>query len=466
MVSLRRATFIYSIGGFLSKLLFFLINLSLAKLLSPEEYGKTSVLIAFNSFLIAVLPLGFNASFSRLFFDGINHNERINIAGNIFYGWLFLGAFVSVILIIVLQQLSSILFKDIHFYPSVFITVIGGFLFAISVFLRSYYQLIEKALTVIAIDIIDRTLLFGLILFFIIALKLQLESWLIATLITSGCFAILTLYIFSAELRFNFDLSIIKKAWLYSSPLVLHTASGWVLSLSDRLLINSMMSASDVAFYTLPYSIAQGLGLISQATGRGWVPRITKVYVENGEYKRYYGRFIKITFIPLITLGTFLMLFGGELLELFGGNEYKIKSSNILPILISGFVLEGYYRVSLVKFQLEKNLRIVPLITLAASIINIVLNITLIPYYGIIATTMSTFLGFSLLSALTVYRSKSYILFKNEFIKIFVIAFVVLSLASFFSKLDVIYKVSMLVLIIIADIAIIIRIKKTDAPKD
>lgn len=447
----------------MAKSLLFLINPFLATTLLPEVYGKISVLIALNSFLIAVLPLGFNSSFTRLFFDGVDHNDRINIAGNIFYGWLILGSLVLIGLLILFKELSSILFNEIAFYPYVFYSTVGGFLFAVSVFLRSYYQITEKALKVVTIDIIDRILLFGLMLFSILVLGLELDSWLIALLFTSGFLAILTFYFFSSKLKFHFDLNILKKAWIYGSPMILHTASGWVLSLSDRLLINSMMTASDVAFYTLPYSISQSLGLISHATGRGWIPRITKCYVENKNYQSYYKKYIQITFVPLITLGVFLVLFGNEFLDLFGGPEYLTQGSSILPILISGFVFEGYYKVSVVKLQLEKRLKIIPLATLGSSLVNIVLNIVLIPQYGILAAAISTLIGMSTLSFLTVYLSKTYILFKEVFVKVLLIAVLVFILASIASNLDLFFRILMFSVLIIISVLIIRRIKDTNA---
>ena len=69
-----------------------------------------------------------------------------------------------------------------------------------------------------------------------------------------------------------FNRTMLKRAFLYSIPLVPHYLSHWVLSSADRFLLERMASLSEVGVYNIGYKIGMGMSLIASSGNNSLVP--------------------------------------------------------------------------------------------------------------------------------------------------------------------------------------------------
>ena len=178
-------------------------------------------------------------------------------------------------------------------------------------------------------------------------------------------------------------------------------------------------------------------------------PLITKEYSKNNheivkQLSQQVGKWIFVLNIPLFLI---MFLFPGVIINVLFGSEYLV-ASNALKILSLGTLVSSsliWIYNNLLSMAGKTKLLFINL--LFASILNIFLNIFLIPKYGItgaaIATTISKILlGIVLFVEVKIYLS--IIPFRRKLIRILIIAFLLGIILSYISRSIIINFMSLM----------------------
>lgn len=113
-----------------------------------------------------------------------------------------------------------------------------------------------------------------------------------------------------------------------------------------------------------------------------------------------------------ITLG-FISL-GQEALTLLASDKY-IESSSIIPYIIIGKMFMAGCNIFAIAIYLHKKTSILALLFLLSSILNLVLNILMIPSFGILGAAYSTFISCIALFTFILSFSFRYLKFKIDY---------------------------------------------------
>lgn len=212
-----------------------------------------------------------------------------------------------------------------------------------------------------------------------------------------------------------------------SVPLVFHTVSGVVLSLFDRIMIDSMIGDKETAHYSVAYSCAMIIEILWYSLNQAWAPwAYEKMDKNEGDILK------KISKIYLIVFGiivVFFMLLSPEVLWFIGGNTYKF-AKDVIPPVMCGFVFQLVYSLYVNIETLEKKTIYVAIGTMIASLVNIVLNFFLLPLFGYVAAAYTTLIGYIVLFCLHflfVYKMKKTYWYDSSFNISFLFVFLVIS---------------------------------------
>jgi len=136
-------------------------------------------------------------------------------------------------------------------------------------------------------------------------------------------------------------------------------------------------------------------------------------------------------FFSAVAIG--LSLFSKNLITVLT-NESFHSAADIVPIIVVAYLWNGLYIIPLNFLILKKRTVLVPLVTIPAALINIAINITFVPIFGIVAAAWATFFAFlSQLIIVQIIAMKVYP-FHYEFRRILAILFVsglIISISSF-----------------------------------
>lgn len=183
----------------------------------------------------------------------------------------------------------------------------------------------------------------------------------------------------------------IKKFWLYAIsfnlPLVPHYLSQTVLTSADRIMVDSMVGASEAGIYSLAYSISNIMMLFNAAllqTLNPWIYQKIRDREENDIARIAYAALICIGFLNIL-----LIAFAPEVLKLFAPATYNGALQVIPPVAMSVFFVFSYSLFADFEFYYKKTIFIM-MASIAGALLNIVLNYIFIGIFGYVAAGYTT----------------------------------------------------------------------------
>ena len=157
------------------------------------------------------------------------------------------------------------------------------------------------------------------------------------------------------------------------------------MSTGDRFLLQYYLGAEQVATYSVGYNLAsyaQSLHCsaaklssnpnLYETLGSKWRKRRSRFFVQ-------ISALFCMMAIPII-FG--LVAVGRETIILLASSKYE-NSSEIIPYVITGIMLSGAYFPMLAGLFLYKKTKIIAYLIIVAAVLNVALNVMLIPVYGI-----------------------------------------------------------------------------------
>lgn len=183
-----------------------------------------------------------------------------------------------------------------------------------------------------------------------------------------------------------------KDVWLFALsfclPLMPHYLSEFVLNSSDKIMINYMCGANDVAIYSVAYSVGSLINLITHSINSSFAPYQYQK-INAGEYDKLAKRANQVLlFVGIMLIG--IMLFSREIVLIFGGYKYIDSVQVIIPICLGVYFNYMFQLFARVQEYYEHKLTVVIPSVLCAAL-NLVLNYIYINKYGYQAAAYTTF---------------------------------------------------------------------------
>lgn len=188
-----------------------------------------------------------------------------------------------------------------------------------------------------------------------------------------------------------------KIAVKFNIILVPHYLSSTILASSDRVMIAKLVNDSKAGIYSICYSCAALMGLFFGAINSVYTPYTYRALRD----KNYDELRINTTLLVKMTMfaALLLILFSPEAIKIFAPIEYY-EGIYMMPALVVGIYLTFmYYLFSNIEFYYKKNIY-VTIATLIGALLNISLNMILIPIFGYFAAAYTTLIGYSVMALL------------------------------------------------------------------
>ena len=190
-----------------------------------------------------------------------------------------------------------------------------------------------------------------------------------------------------------------KRYWKYgiffTVPLLPHFLSHYVLNQSDRLMISQIVGNSAAALYSVSYSIAMALVIVATAINDSYCPytfqELDKGRVDGVRKSGY----LILMLVGALTI--MIMAFAPEVLSVFAGPEYSDAVDIIPPLSASVFFIFFYSMMSNLEYFYKKT-GLIAVASVASAVLNIGLNLMLIPTFGYKAAAWTTLASYMVLA--------------------------------------------------------------------
>lgn len=210
------------------------------------------------------------------------------------------------------------------------------------------------------------------------------------------------------SISLSIDLPTVKKFAFYSIPLIPMSFSGWIMDAADKYLIYHFCNTAEVGIYSIAYSISSLIMMVSAALYFTFGFTILKLWEEDREYFYIFIRIItKWTVISLTLLLASLFIGTHILVSILAGPGFSAAES-VIPILGLGLCASAMNAIFSSMFGAIKNSKIIMIVLLSAAILNFLLNILLIPIFGLTGAAVATAISYIFSSLFFVYMVRRY----------------------------------------------------------
>lgn len=182
----------------------------------------------------------------------------------------------------------------------------------------------------------------------------------------------------------------------FSMPLIPHVLSMEILNQSDKIMVSRLEGDTEAGIYSLGVTVMWIVLLVSQAVGDAWMPWI-------------YEKLKKEDFVPIkkvwremaVLFGMFgwgIVMFAPEIVWILGGDAYSEATYIVAPLIIGAMAhFFSYSYISVEQFY--KKTSYVMLVSVAAVLLNFLLNYIGIIKFGYGAAACATALCYSFMIA-------------------------------------------------------------------
>lgn len=373
--------------------------------LTQEQYGHYDMILSFQQLLAIAITLGVYSGMIRFFNEFEDKNALKNTSISFSLLW---GAFCIGVAFLINPWLNPVLFHDDPdrhlFIPFI---VISSVIMCMNTTYSSYYSMSFRALKAAAIQVCT---LFMIILF-AVYFFLVLDMGIIGILTAQMC-GNLTVFLclYLIDLR-NFKLTIkqkqLRKMLKFGTGLLLGDISAWVLTLSDRFLIKSLMDLSSLAIYSIGYKIGMLINpVLINPFNSVFTPLKFKVYKDEDGAQQIENMFRLYNFLGWFCI-TGLSLFGKIAVKLIATDEYS-QAAYLVPVIALSYFLSGAISFYSLGLHIANKVRLNSFITIIAACINVIANLILIPWIGIYGSAISTVIAYALGNGVFYYFGSKY----------------------------------------------------------
>ncbi len=363
--------------------------------LSPADYGALEILYFIANILSIFIGLGVTEAMSRFYFDREDTQWRNRVTSTSILG-MGVVCLASCGLLCLLSPFAARNLLDssaysIHF-TLLFLSMVGQFLTAI---IGAYLRIRRRSTTFLIFSLTQTLATTGLNILFIVSFGWGSLGMLAATLVVSGVTGVVASILVLAHTGIGFDTTLFREMMRFGLPLIPSTLGSQIAISSDRYFVKAYVSLADAGLYSLGYKLGSMMhSLLTAPFIQVWMPRRLERYghedVEQA-FARVFTYFLAIlTFVSLA-----VSLLARYLVRLLTPERYW-AACHIVPLIALAHIVHAFYYHFTIPITYAKRTKYYAYLNVSVGVANLVLNLVLIPHYGVWgagAATLITYFG-------------------------------------------------------------------------
>lgn len=389
-ITLGQSTIYMTVASVGQKLISFVYFAIIARSLGAEDTGKYFFALSFTTIFVVFVDLGLTNVMVR---EGAKTRERIaEFVSGVLFLKIFLGLGSYLVMAIVLSILGYAVDVQTLVYISGITMLSDSLQSTLYGTLRALGNIKYEAIGIVGSQFL--TLVLGtLFLYF----KLPVFFLIIAFLIPSFLNTIFAYTILAVQykliLKPHFSKEIIFYIIPIAIPFALAMIFGRVFAYSDSVILSKMAGDMAVGWYSVPYKIAYAFQFIPFALIAGLYPRMSEYFAHDqkrlGEVFNQGLRYLLIISVPM-SVG--IAVLSNGIIHTFFGTEYR---ASILPlqILMVGVVASFLNTLLGALLNATGRQKIQTTFVGIAMVLNIALNLILIPRFGVSGAATAATVG-------------------------------------------------------------------------
>ena len=408
LTNVSKNTFIYAIGNVAVKSVTFFFIPLYTHYLSVFEVGIIVLLELLEVLYVATAPMGILSALWRFFNpEKKAGREKEFISSHILFIFA-VNAVVCTILFFSASFISEVYLSATNLTSLVRVHVVVLFLGLSRIVLFTLFRIYEQAFRFITFVFIDFSLLILITLYFVIGLDLGLRGVIYAKVITGSLAFIFALFYILKEFGLHYFHKDIVRSLRFGFPLMFNAISLLVLSASDRFFIKEIISVEASGIYGISYKFGMILNMIFVVPlVQAWSPVLFRL--ENAPEQKVTYQKIALYYVQIgILLMLIVVVVSKYLLKLTTTGDYHYGSI-IIPWVAFSYLLFGLQNIFKAGALIHNKTLQMTQYALLAAALNIILNIVMIPTFGILGAAIATTLSYFVMIFFTFRLSQKHL---------------------------------------------------------
>jgi len=385
------------------------------KYLTPSDFGIIALGFLFGQITTSIFSFGLSSATTRFFFEfrekkKLDDFRLLNTTNLVFQIIMFI--LIGLLIFLFSKNFSILIYQDGNLKKIIFLSYVYGALNRIYNYFLNIFIFTENPKKYLKYNISNSLIIHALSIVLILLFSFSFEARIYSPIIIYILFIPLLIYSTKNFFYKKFKFLYLKKSLTFSYPQVPDNIIGLTNEGADKYLLGYFKSISVLGLYDLSNKFANISKIIFDSVIKTWTPFFLKNSEKNDENSKKKIVEMYNYILSFFTISSLSIIYFSEELVKLLTNEQFYEIIIYIPLIGSYiFIIHSINIISKAQLIASKKLKYYIYASSTSLIINIILNILLIPKFGIFGAVFAT--GFSgLISSLILlhYGQKNYYL--------------------------------------------------------
>ncbi len=392
---LAKHSAIYGLGAVVSRLIGVFLLPIVTRYLTRAELGAVDTLIALSIVLVIVFRAGISMAFFRYYFDAEDDAGRTRVVRTSFWYTMAAATTALVLGCLLAPQISDWLFST-HSHADL-VRAAFVLLWAQMNYeqLTSLFRVEERSVAFVAATLANVLITVGST----ILLVAVWDKGALGVLVGNFTGTLVVYFVLLAYRRYQlgleFDRPLFRQMQRFGLPLVPSGLAIWAIDFADRFFLLKLKNAAEVGLYSVGVRISTAILLLLIALRTAW-PAFAYSIKEDDEAKRTYAFVLTYVLFVSSWVALTLSLLAPWLVRLLTTPAFY-GGARVVPLLVFGATAFIGFNVMSIGIGRAKATQFNWVVTGAAAVIAVGLNLILIPPYGMMGAAASTLVAYTVM---------------------------------------------------------------------
>ncbi len=396
LARLLRHSAIYGLAGLASRIASVLLLPFLTRELGPSSYGRIETMVALIALLVPLLRAGVATAFFRFYYEREPGPERDLVVRTSFW-FTVLGAGGGLVIgVVAAPAIASAVVGDAAYANLVRVAFVMLAVQLLYEQLTALYRVEERSVAFTVASLANLAVTVVATIVFVFVLDDGATGALIGNAFGTAVVLVVLIWQRRAALRPGYDRALVRQMNRFGLPLLPAGLAIWVVDFADRLLLGRIVDQHEVGLYAVGVKIASAMVLVQLAFRTAW-PAFAYSLDEGSQARRTFAYVLTYTSLLGCWMSLTLGLLAPWLVELLAAPEFAPAERVVAPLAFSGALLVAYTTLSIAASRANRTDRYWQVAVAGASV-NILLNLVLVPRYGMEGAAAATVAAYVVLA--------------------------------------------------------------------
>src|SRR6476619_4111276 len=386
MRRLGRHSAVYGLGGIVSRVLAVFLLPLYTRYLTTSDLGEVGLVVALSAVVVTILRAGISSAFFRFYFDSTDPAQRRLVVRTSFWFTMASATFGLVAGVLLAVPLADLLgLDDPNLVRAGFVGVWAQMNYEQ---LTSLFRAEERSTAFVFASLANIAVTIGATILLVVVWEQGALGVIVGNFIGTLTVYLALIAVHREQLGLQFSRPLLREMNRFGFPLVPAALALIAVNFSDRFFLVHLDSLSEVGLYEIGVRIASAMVLLLTAFRTAW-PAFAYSIRDDAEARRTYA--FVLTYLVLIAswLALGLGLLSPWLVRLLTQPQFYAGERVVAPLAFGGMAYAAYI-VMAIGVGRAKRTQFNWVITGFAAVVNVALNLILIPAYGIMGAAVAT----------------------------------------------------------------------------